>query len=213
MSALDIILWLVVLFFIWQVAIRLFRRIRHFPAPAFIGRMLDSDHRRRLQPPELLLDRSGVAPGMRVLEVGCGSGCFTTFAARRAGPGGLVVGYDIQPKMLAQCRAKLGQPEWKDVGNLELARGDASRLPFRDESFDAVYMVTVLQEIPDAPAALLEVRRVLKDGGVLGVTELLADPDYPLKQKTIRMGGEAGFAVEAVGGGLWNYTVRFVKKG
>lgn len=211
MSALEILLWLVVLFCIWQVAIRIFRRLWHFPAPAFIGRILDSDYRRRLQPPELLLDRSGVAPGMRVLEVGCGSGCFTTFAARRAGPDGLVVGYDIQEAMLAQCRVKLALPEWQDVHNLELARGDASRLPFRDASFDAAYLVTVLQEIPDAHEALLEVRRVLKTGGVLGVTELLADPDYPLKRTTIRMGEEAGFVVEAVGGGLWNYTVRFTK--
>ncbi len=213
MSPLEILIWLVVLFFVWQVVIRIVRRFWHFPAPAFMGRVLDSDYRRRIQPPELVLSRSGIAAGsgMRVLEVGAGSGCFTPFAARRVGPAGLVVGYDVQQEMLAQITRKLDRPEWSDLRNLDLVRGDARCLPFCDENFDAVYMVTVLQEIPDPHKALLECKRVLRHGGILGVTEMLIDPDYPLKRKTIRMGEEGGFMLDAAEGGLWNYTVRFKK--
>jgi ubiquinone/menaquinone biosynthesis C-methylase UbiE len=211
LSPLALLLWILVLFVVWQVFLRLVRRIRRFPAPAFMGRLLDSGYRRRIQPPDLLLDRSGIVPGMTVLEVGCGSGCYTTFAARRVGPAGRVVGFDIQRGMLIQCARKLARPEWREIRNLDLVRGDARCLPFRDGVFDAVYLVTVLQEIPDTQAALSGCRRVLRAGGVLGVTELLADPDYPLKRTTIRLGQEAGFALDAAEGGLWNYTVRFRK--
>jgi len=55
------------------------------------------------------------------------------------------------------------------------------KLPFDDNSFDVVYTVTVLQELPDKNRALKEMKRVLKPGGILAVTEFLPDPDYPLK--------------------------------
>ncbi|MBP2133703.1 hypothetical protein J2128_001657 [Methanomicrobium sp. W14] len=65
----------------------------------------------------------------------------------------------------------------------DLVQGNALLLPFKDETFDAVYMVTVLQKIPD----------------------------YPLKRTTITMGEAAGFSVDTTEGKLWNYTVRFRK--
>jgi ubiquinone/menaquinone biosynthesis C-methylase UbiE len=72
-------------------------------------------------------------------------------------------------------------------------------------------MITVLQEIPDPKRAPAEAKRVLKFGGKLAVTEFLPDPDYPLKSPTVRMGQEAGFALDAVLGNVWTYTVRFRK--
>jgi len=77
---------------------------------------------------------------------------------------------------------------------------------------DRVYMVTVLPEIPDRSRALREVRRVLKSGGILAVTEFLPDPDYPLRSTTIRICQNEGFVVDASSGNLWNYTVRFKKR-
>lgn len=203
MTIAEILFWLIVILIVWQVVIRIVRKLWHFPAPAFIGRFLDSDYRRRLQPPDLMLTRSGIRDGMNVLELGCGSCCFTPFAVRRTGPAGRVIGFDIQEEMLAQCAKKKNVPE--------LVQGDAYRLPFCENTFDAAYMVTVLQEIPDPHTALVECRRVLKKGGLLGITELLADPDYPLKRTTIRMGEAAGFVTDAVEGGIWNYTIRFKK--
>lgn len=208
----KIVLTILGIFWVWQAAIRLFRKKFHFPAPAFIGRFLDSDLRRKLQPPDKLIERSGIKQEMRVLEVGCGSGAFVTFVARAVGKTGKVYAFDIQPKMLKQLEAKLKRSENRDIKNIELILGSAYELPFGDNSLDVVYMVTVLQEIPDKKKALKEIRRVLKPGGILAVTEFLPDPDYPLKSTTIKIGKEAGFIFVQALGNFWNYTVRFVKQ-
>jgi len=208
----TIVLTILGVLLVWQVVIRLFRKRYHFPAPAFIGRFLDSDIRREMQPPDKLIERSGIKQGMRVLEVGCGSGAFVTSVARVVGKTGKVYALDIQPAMLRQLKVKLTKPENQDIKNIKLILGSAYKLPFEDNSIDLVYMVTVLQETPDNQKALKEAGRVLKPGGVLAVTEFLPDPDYPLKSTTIKIGEEAGFILDKVLGNFWNYTVRFVKQ-
>jgi len=208
----NILLTILGVFLVCQAVIRLFRKKFHFPAPAFIGRFLDSDLRRKLQPPDKLIERSGIKQSMRVLEVGCGSGAFVTFVARAVGKTGKVYALDIQPEMLKQLEAKLKKSENRDIKNIELILGSAYRLPFGDNSLDMMYMVTVLQEIPDKKKALKEARRVLKPEGILAVTEFLPDPDYPLQSTTIKIGKEAGFVFDQALGNFWNYTVRFVKQ-
>ncbi len=84
MTALKIALIILGAILIYQVLIRIIRKFYHLPAPAFIGRFLDSDFRRWLQPPDKIIERSGIKPGMTVMELGCGSGAFTPFVARVA---------------------------------------------------------------------------------------------------------------------------------
>lgn len=210
--ATNVVLAVLGVFLVWQGVIRLFRKRFHFPAPAFIGRFLDSDIRRKFQPPDKLIERSGIKRGMRVLEVGCGSGAFVTFVARVVGKTGKVYALDIQPAMLRQLEAKLIRSENRDIKNIKLILGSAYKLPFEDNSLDLVYMVTVLQEIPNKKNALKEAKRVLKPGGILAVTEFLPDPDYPLKSTTIKIGEEEGFVFDEALGNFWNYTIRFVKQ-
>lgn len=199
------------IFAFYQILIRLIRKRWHFPAPAFIGRFLDSDRRRALQPPEQIVARSGVRPGMKALEIGCGSGAYTTFFARAVGPEGEVAALDIQPAMLAQLAAKLARPENRDIHNITLHEASAYSLPFEDGTLDLVYMITVFQEIPDRARTLAEVLRVLKPGGLLAISEWVVDPDYPFMSTTIKQGTQAGFVVDAALGNLWTYTVRFKK--
>ena len=146
-----------------------------------------------------------------MLDLGCGSGAFTTYVARAVGPAGEVNALDVQPDMLKQLENKLSRPENKDIHNIKLIQGNAYELPFDNASLDLVYMVTVLQEIPDRNKALAEVKRVLKKGGILAVTELFPDPDYPWKSTTIKLGEAAGFVLDKVFGNFFNYTVRFRK--
>jgi ubiquinone/menaquinone biosynthesis C-methylase UbiE len=141
--------------------------------------------------------------------VGCGSGAYTTFVARAVGPDGRVCALDIQAAMLRQLRDKLNKPAYRDIQNVELFERSAYDLPFDDETFDVVYMITVLPEIPDPGRALCEIRRVLKTGGKLAVSEFLPDPDYPLRSTTVKLGQAAGFTVDAVQGSFWTYTARF----
>jgi ubiquinone/menaquinone biosynthesis C-methylase UbiE len=150
--------------------------------PPFVGYFLDSNSRRKMQPPDEVIKRSGIKRGMTILEIGCGSGAYTTFIARAVGDKGIVHALDIQPKMLQQLQSKLDKDENKDIHNIKLKLGSAYELPFPDHSIDLVCMITVLQEIPDRLKALNEVKRVLKPGGTLAITELLIDPDYPLNR-------------------------------
>jgi len=195
----------------WVTVAKIVRKLFRFPAPAFIGRLLDSGYRRKIQPPSQLIERGGIKKGMQVLDLGCGSGAFTTFIARTVGEKGKVYALDIQADMLKQLERKLSKPENKDIKNIKLIEGNAYELPFDNASLDLVNMVTVLQEIPDRSRALHEVKRVLKQGGILAVTELFPDPDYPWKSTTIKLGKGAGFVVNKVSGNFFNYTVRFRK--
>ncbi|MGD0352004.1 MAG: class I SAM-dependent methyltransferase [Dehalococcoidia bacterium] len=208
-----LIIILVILAFpiFWVTVAKIVRKLVHFPAPAFIGHLLDSGYRRRIQPPSQLIERSGIKKGMQVLDLGCGSGAFTPFIARTVEKKGKVYALDIQADMLKQLERKLSKPENKDIKNIKLIKGNAYELPLGDNSLDLVNMVTVLQEIPDRNKALQEVKRVLKPGGLLAVTELFPDPDYPWKSTTIKLGERSGFVVDKVSGNFFNYTVRFKK--
>lgn len=210
-NILQIVLIIIGIIIAWLILTRLIRRIYQFPAPAFIGYFLDSNYRRRIQPPTQIIERSGIKKGDRVLEIGCGSGAYTTFVAREVGKEGIVEALDIQPAMLAQLKKKLAKPENSDIQNIRLHESSAYQLPFEEGSIDLVYMITVLPEIPDQAKVLAEVRRVLKVNGILAVTEFFPDPDYPLSSTTSKKGEKAGFDVEGLFGNLWTYTVRFRK--
>jgi arsenite methyltransferase len=109
------------------------------------------------------IDWLAIPPGGVALDVGSGPGTVTAALARAAGPGGLALGVDISEPMLARAvRAESGP----QVGFL---RADAQRLPLRDDTVDAVVSIAVLQLIPDPPAALSEMARVLRPGGRLAV--------------------------------------------
>lgn len=157
-------------FLLVQVVARIFRRFVHFPAPAWCAPLLDSSMRRLVQPPAKVVRQSKIAKGMAVLEVGCGGGAIAIPAARAIGPEGRLCALDVQPAMLKRFRRKLALPENRDVMNVDLVQADARELPFEDESFDLVYTVSALPEVPDQQRALAEVMRVLRPGGILAVT-------------------------------------------
>ena len=200
------------IFAIYQVVLRLVRKHFHFPAPAFIGRFLSSPQRAKMQPPELMLERAGLQEGMRVLEIGSGSGAFLPMAARMAGKSGQVFGLDIQTNMLSQMKTFLEKPNNQHPDVLLAVQASASDLPFTNNSLDLVFFVTALFEMPDVTGVLAECQRVLKPEGLIANTEFLPDPDYVDAAGTCEVLQEAGYQVLHVAGNLWNYTVR-AKKG
>lgn len=139
----------------------------------------------------------GVAPGERVLDVGCGSGAVTRTVARRVAPGGRVVGFDASPALLKVAReladeAGLG-------GGIEFKPGDCRALPFPDASFDAVLAATTLSHVPDPGRALAEMVRVTRPGGRVGVFDidgdmsLIAHPDRGLTRKIVAAYSDHGW--------------------
>ena len=111
-------------------------------------------------------DQLGLAPGDRVLDVGAGFGRHVFECARR---GADVVALDYAEDEVVQTRAILGG--MVDAGEIDLERfkgvlrGDATKLPFADNSFDVVVAQYVITAVPDPDAALDEFARVLKPGG------------------------------------------------
>jgi ubiquinone/menaquinone biosynthesis C-methylase UbiE len=208
----KILLGIIAFMLLWLTLAKPVKRFFKIPAPAFTGRFLDSKFRRWMQPPGIIVRRSGIREGMQVLEIGCGSGCFTTYVARAVVPQGNVYALDIQEKMLAQLKKKLDLPAYSDIKNIELLHRSAYDLPFGDNTLDLVYMITVLQEIPDSDKALSEVRRVLTPGGHLAITEFFPDPDYPRKSTTIKQCQKVGFKLDRLQGNFFNYTARFRKE-
>ncbi len=102
-----------------------------------------------------------VRPGDRVLDACCGTGDLA-IAARKAG--GDVTGLDFSEPMLARARAKNPDIDW--------VSGDATRMPFPDESFDAATVGFGVRNLDDLERGLVELRRVLKPGGRLAILEI-----------------------------------------
>jgi len=140
--------------------------------PAHMAR-LESDERRRRQPPERLLAAIGAVPGTRLADVGCGPGFYAIPAARLTGPTGRVYAMDLQPAMLARVRERAAA---EGLGNLDALASEESRLPLPDGAADVVLVANVLHECADPPAFLREVRRILAPGGRAAIVEWRKEP-------------------------------------
>ena len=77
--------------------------------------------------------------------------------------------------------------------------------------FDAIYMITVISEIPEPERAMQEFHRLLSPSGTLAFSELFTDPDYPLAQTLIRMASKANFRLKKKLGNFFSYTLVFEK--
>ncbi|TWA68215.1 ubiquinone/menaquinone biosynthesis C-methylase UbiE [Azospirillum brasilense] len=110
-----------------------------------------------------LLDAAGVTAGDRLLDLASGAGEPALSAALRTGPGGLVVGSDLVPGMMAGARRRAAGIA--DGLRPAFAAADMTALPFAAASFDRVTCRFGIMFVPDVAAALAELRRVLRPGG------------------------------------------------
>jgi SAM-dependent methyltransferase len=106
-------------------------------------------------------------PGSLILEAGCGTGAQTVILARN-NPAARLVAVDRSPESLAQARRAT---EAAGLANVRFEPADIMRLSFPDAMFDVVFVCFVLEHLADPPAALAELKRVLRPGGTITVIE------------------------------------------
>ena len=188
MIILWILLGILASLIVFNLGWRWASRIWSLPCPAATAGRFESPLLGRLT--RVTLERLGLRPGMRILEMGPGPGRLLIPAAQRVLPGGEAVGIDIQPGMIERLRM---QAERAGVMNLQAVLGDATQPHVPEASFDLVFLSAALGEIPDRAAALAQCYRALKPGGVLAITEIFGDPHYQFRSVVQRLAEVAGF--------------------
>jgi len=201
---LAVILTVTMTFVGWRWA----SRVWSLPCPSLVAWALESHFYERITGTTKTIERIGLKPGQRVLEIGPGPGRLLIPAAQRVLPGGEVVGIDIQPGMIERLKERA---KAANITNLTAILGDATQPIVPEASFDEAFLVTTLGEIPDRAAALDQCFRALKSGGVLSISEMLPDPHYQSKAKVKQLAEAAGFQLQSVEGGMWLFTANFVK--
>jgi len=196
------------LLLLFLVIFRVARRWLKFPTPAFMTLIMDNPVRRKLiQNPDIVAERMGLEPGMTVVEVGPGKGSYTFAVAQRIAPG-TIYACDIQPTVVEWLRARAAHI---GITNVDARVEDVYGFSFDDNLVDRVLMIACLPEIPDPVRVLRECRRILRPDGLICLSELLPDPDYPLRSTERRWAAEAGLELDREYGNLFVYQLHFRK--
>ena len=119
-----------------------------------------------------LVQQAGLRPGDRVLDAGCGAGAALIHASRAVGTTGRVTGVDLSAPMLARAAATCAALR---LGNVTLARADATEPPYADGSADVVTASMMIFLLPDPARALRAWLRLLRPGGTLAFSWNIAE--------------------------------------
>jgi arsenite methyltransferase len=142
--------------------------------------MYSADERAELPAPALAaslgcgnpLAVAELRPGERVLDLGSGGGIDVLLSARRVGPGGFAYGVDMTPQMLALARANAVRA---GVSNVAFVPGTIEDVPLPDAAVDVVISNCVINLSVDKPAVLAEMFRLLRPGGRIGISDIVAE--------------------------------------
>jgi arsenite methyltransferase len=132
--------------------------------------------------------------GERVLDLGSGGGIDVLLSAKRVGPIGRAIGLDMTVEMLALAQRNIAEA---GATNVELIRGHIEDIPLPAESIDVVISNCVINLAADKPAVFAEIARVLRPGGRIGITDIVAEDHLSAEQRA-----ERGSFVGCIAGAL-----------
>jgi len=192
----------------FQILIRFTYRFVPSPGLARLARSLDRPIRRHFLNAQVLARRVGIRRGMRVLDVGPGDGSVTLALAREVGAEGRVEAVALDGELLQGAREMLDRNR---VENASVVGGTGLHLPFADESFDAICVVSLIGRVRDVRQALSELFRVVRPAGRVSFSDVVSDPAYVRQNSVVRWAESAGLeSIERFGDSV-AYTANFRK--
>ena len=138
---------------------------------------LEDPERLRWLSPAEVISHLRLLPGMKIADIGAGTGYFSIPIARALGDVGQVFAADLQPEMLELLRQKLSQQD--APGNIKLLQGEASGLPLPDRSVHMAFYANIWHELPNHDAAFAEAVRVSVLGGKIAILDWRDDCSPP----------------------------------
>lgn len=135
---------------------------------------------------------AALRPGEVVLDLGSGAGFDCFLAATQVGDAGRVIGVDMTPEMISRARTNAGEGGYR---NVEFRLGEIEHLPVADGTVDAIISNCVINLSPDKPRVFGEAHRVLKAGGRLAISDVVATavlPEHVRRDMSLHTGCMAG---------------------